>query len=152
MGINTALTGAYINTGKGSISGSIGVSGDWVLDDFVGLGSMVGLSANSVKYTLGLGGFYGGGGLKAIPVRAGGIIMLPDMGGMSTYLCGGLNYVAYGNGQKAGKIGGDVSIGMNVDLGMGLGKTGIQLGYSIVRSDTVSSKGLSLSVMQPIVL
>lgn len=154
MGINTALTGAYINTGKGSISGSIGVSGDWVLDDFVGLGPMVGLSANAVKYTVGLGGFYGGGGLKAIPVRAGGIIMLPAdmMGGLETYLAGGLNYVVYGNDKTSGKIGGNASIGINFDLGMGLGKTGIALGYSAVRSNTRTSKGLSLSVSQPIVL
>src|SRR3989338_307058 len=83
-GINTSLGGAYVNTGKGSLSGSIGLSGDWILDDFVGLGPMVGLSAKAVKYTVGLGGFYGGGGLKAIPVRAGGIIMLPAdmMGGL----------------------------------------------------------------------
>lgn len=154
MGINTVLSGAYINTGKGQISGSVGLSGDWVLDDFVGLGPMVGLSANSVKYTVGLGGFYGGGGLKAIPVRAGGIIMLPAdwMGGLETYLAGGLNYVVYGNGQKSGRIGGDASVGINVDLGMGLGKTGIALGYSAVRSDNITSKGISLSVSQPIVL
>ncbi|MFA5113551.1 MAG: hypothetical protein WC529_04565, partial [Candidatus Margulisiibacteriota bacterium] len=70
MGMNTLLTGSYINTGKGSISGSIGAMYSLVLDDFVGLGSMVGLGAKSINYTVGLGGFYGGGGLKAIPVRA----------------------------------------------------------------------------------
>ncbi|MFA5114317.1 MAG: hypothetical protein WC529_08510, partial [Candidatus Margulisiibacteriota bacterium] len=43
MGMNTLLTGSYINTGKGSISGSIGAMYSLVLDDFVGLGSMVGL-------------------------------------------------------------------------------------------------------------
>ena len=152
MGIDTALTGSYINTGKGQLSGSVGLSGDWVMSDFIGLGPMVGLSANSVKFTAGLGGFYGGGGLKAIPVRAGGIIMLPDMGGMLTYLSGGLNYVVYGNSTTSGNIGGDANIGIMADLGLGLGKTGFQIGYSVVRSETVSSKGLSLSVCQPIVL
>ncbi|MCU0641346.1 MAG: hypothetical protein MUC35_04580 [Candidatus Margulisbacteria bacterium] len=154
MGINTCLTGAYINTGKGSISGSVGAMASIVLDDFVGLGPMVGLGAKSINYTVGLGGFYGGGGLKAIPVRAGGIINLPAewMGGLESYLAGGLNYVAYGNGQKAGKIGGDAAVGFKADLGLGLGKTGFELGYSVVRSDTVSAKGLSLAVSQPIVL
>jgi hypothetical protein len=115
---------------------------------------MVGLSANSIKYKLGLGGYYGGGGLKAVPLYAGGIINLPAdmMGGLETYLTGGVNYVVYGNGLTSGKIGGDVYIGFNADLGLGLGKTGFELGYSIVRSNTVSSKGLALSVSQPIVL
>jgi hypothetical protein len=154
LGINTAWTGSYVSTGKGSLSGSIGLSGDLILDDAVGLGPMVGLSANSVKYTVGLGGFYGGGGLKAIPVRAGGIIMLPAdmMGGLETYISGGINYVVYGNSTTTGKVGGDVSVGASFDLGMGLGKTGVALGYSIVRSKTVSSKGLSLSVTQGLML
>jgi hypothetical protein len=154
MGLNTSWSGQYINTGKGQISGSIGLKGDMVLDDFVGLGPMVGLSANAVKFKLGLGGYYGGGGLKAIPVYAGGVINLPaDMtGGLETYLTGGLNYVVYGNGQTSGKIGGDVYVGFNADLWSGLGKTGFQIGYSIVRSNAVSSKGLAFSVSQPIVL
>lgn len=154
MGINTSLTGLYINTGKGSISGSIGARGDVLLDDFVGLGSMVGLSANAIKYKAGLGAVYGGGGMKAIPLYAGGVINLPAdmMGGLETYLTGGLNYVIYGNNKATGKIGGDVAVGMNIDLGLGLGKTGIELGWGAVRSDTVTSKGIMLSVSQPIVL
>jgi len=154
MGINTSLAGSYINTGKGSLSGSIGARGDWLLDDFVGLGSMVGLSADAIKYKAGLGAVYGGGGMKAIPLYAGGIINLPAdmMGGLETYLTGGLNYVVYGNGQTTGKIGGDAAVGMNIDLGLGLGKTGIELGWGAVRSDTVTSKGIMLSVSQPIVL
>lgn len=154
MGINTMLSGQYLNTGKGQISGSIGAMGSWVMDDFVGLGSMIGLGANGIKYKLGLGGYYGGGGLKAIPVYAGGIIMLPAdmMGGLETYLTGGLNYTVYGNGQTSGKIGGDVYVGFMADLGLGLGKTGFELGYSVVRSNVHTSKGLALSVSQPIVL
>jgi hypothetical protein len=154
MGMNTLLTGSYINTGKGSLSGSIGAMGSLVLDDFVGLGSMIGLGAKSINYTVGLGAFYGGGGLKAIPVRAGGIINLPAewMGGLESYLAGGLNYVVYGNSTTSGNLGGDAAIGIKADLGLGLGKTGFELGYSVVRSKTVTSKGLSLSVSQPIVL
>src|SRR3989338_3840094 len=157
LGINTAWTGSYVSTGKGSLSGSIGLSSDLILDDFVGLGPIVGLSANAVKYTVGLGGFYGGGGLRAIPVRAGGVITLPAdmMGGLETYLSGGVNYVVYGSGtttDKVGNVGGDVSFGANFDLGLGLGKTGVSLGYSIIRSQTVSSKGLSLSVTQGLML
>jgi hypothetical protein len=154
MGINTCLSGQYLNTGKGQLSGSVGLKGDMVLDDFVGLGSMVGLGANAVKYKVGLGGYYGGGGLKAIPVYAGGIINLPAdmMGGLETYLTGGLNYVVYGNSTTSGNIGGDVYFGINADLGLGLGKTGFEVGYSVVRSNTVSSKGIAISVTQPIVL
>lgn len=154
MGINTNLAGQYVSTGKGSISGSIGVMGNWVLDDMIGLGSMVGLSASAVKYKVGAGGFYGGGGLKAIPVYGGGIINLPPewMGGLESYLTGGLNYVVYGNGSKPGNLGGDVYFGMLFDLGMGLGKTGFEVGYNVVRSNTETSKGISLSVSQPLVL
>lgn len=152
-GIHTTLAGQYINTGKGSLSGSLGVIGNVILDDFIGLGTMVGMSANTVKYKIGAGYLQGGGGLKAIPVYAGGIIYLPSwFGGQETYLTGGLNYVVDGNGQTSGKLGGDVALGINADLGLGLGKTGFELGYSVVRSKTVTSKGLSLSVSQSIVL
>jgi hypothetical protein len=154
MGINTCLTGLYINTGKGQLSGSIGAKGEMVLDDFVGLGPMVGMSANTVKYTVGLGAVYAGGGMKGIPVYAGGIINLPAewMGGLETYLAGGLNYVVYGNSATSGNLGGDAAIGVNFDLGLGLGKTGVSLGWGAVRSKTVTSKGIMLSVSQPIVL
>ncbi len=66
------------------------------------------------------------------------------------YLTGGLNYVVYGNGKTAGKIGGDVYLGGYADLGFGIGKTGFEIGYSVVRSDTVTSKGLAFSISQPI--
>ena len=151
MGIKTSLDGLYINTGKGAASGSIGLMANLVLDDFIGLGSMVGMSADTVKFKIGAGYVYGGGGLKAVPLYAGGIINLP-MAGLETYVRGGVNYVVYGNGQTSGKVGGDVYAGINADLGLGLGKTGFEVGYSIVRSNTVSAKGLSVVVSQPIVL
>lgn len=153
MGLNTSLSGLYVSNGKGALKGSIGVLGNLVLDDFIGLGPMVGLSANAVKFSVGTGYVMGGGGIKAIPVYGGGILNLPAewVGGLESYLYGGLNYVVSGNA-GSGKIGGDVKYGINADLGLGLGKTGFELGYSVVRSKIRSSKGISLSVSQPIVL
>jgi hypothetical protein len=149
LGVPTTLAGQYISTGKGSLQGSLGVMGNVVLD----LAPTFGLSGDAVKFKLGLGYFQGGGGLKAIPVYAGGIIHLPTwLGGQETYLTGGLNYVVDGNGNTSGKIGGDVYFGVTADFGLGLGKTGFELGYSVVRSNTVTSKGISFSVSQPIIL
>jgi len=152
-GINTLLTGSYINTGKGSLSGTGLIRGDWVMDDMMGLGSKLGLASDSVKYTLGLGVAYGGGGMKAIPLFLGGIIKSPAklMGG-SPYLSGGLNYVLYGNGRTTGKLGGEANIGLLYDLGLGFGQTGFQLGWSTISSNSVTSSGLQLSVCQPITL
>jgi hypothetical protein len=155
MGLNTCLDGLYISTGKGSISGAVGVMGSVVLNDFIGLGPMVGLSAKSVMYKVGLGYVLGGGeSLKAVPVYGGGVINLPAawLGGLDSYLTGGLNYVVYGNGKTSGKLGGDVYFGIKADLGLGLDKTGFELGYSVVRSNTITAKGFSLVISQPIVL
>jgi len=155
MGINTLLSGSYISTGKGQISGGLVARGDVVLDDFVGLGSMVGLGANAIKYNVGLGYAVGGGSaLKAFPLYVGGTINLPAdmMGGLETFLAGGVNYVVYGNGKTTGKIGIDAGIGLRADLGLGLGKTGFELGYSAIRSNTVTDKGVCLTISQPIVL
>ncbi|MFH1683797.1 MAG: hypothetical protein ABIA67_02815 [Candidatus Margulisiibacteriota bacterium] len=154
LGLKSNMGGGYINTGKGQLSGSLGVSGNLVFSDMMGLGSMVGLSEDSVTYKVGGGYYQGGGGLKAVPLWVGGTLNLPVdmMGGLESYLTGGLNYVVYGNGQTSGKIGGDASFGMLFDLGMGLEKTGFEIGYSVVRSDLYSSKGLSLSVSQAFVL
>jgi hypothetical protein len=154
--LHATLAGQYIQDGKHStIWGSSGFVGNLVFDDFIGLGPKVGMSADSVKYKLGLGGFYvyGAGGIKAIPVYAGGIINLPRLpGGQETYLTGGLNYVVYGNGQTSGKIGGDIYLGLAADLGLGLGKTGFEIGYNVVRSSNITSKGLSFSISQPFII
>ena len=156
LGLNTNLGAHYIQDGKhSSIWGSSGVTANLVLDDFIGLGPKLGHLADTIKYTLGLGGYYvlGDGGIKALPVYAGGIIYLPHwLGGQETYLSGDLNYVVYGNGQTSGKIGGDISFGVTADFGFGLGKTGFEIGYSVVRSNTITSKGLSLSITQPLAL
>ncbi|MFH1386071.1 MAG: hypothetical protein ABIH50_00180 [bacterium] len=153
LGLNCDVAGMYINTGSGQLGGGLGLKGDLVLDDPLALGTMVGLSANAVQYKLGLGYVQGGGGIKAVPLYIGGVIMLPgDLMGAPLFVDGGLNYVVYGNGQKAGKIGGDVSVGVMFDLGLGLGKTAASIGYSVVRSDTKTDKGLSITVCQPFVL
>lgn len=153
LGLNCDIAGLYINTGKGQLGGGLGLKGDLILDDPLALGAMVGLSASSVKYKLGLGYVQGGGGLKAVPLYLGGIIMLPgDLMGAQLYLDGGLNYVVTGNNSKSGNIGGDASIGILADLGLGLGKTGFLLGYSVVRSNNHTDKGLSFTVSQPFVL
>ena len=154
-GINADIAGIYLNTGNGSISGTGVVRGDWILDDFVGLGPMIGLSAKAINYKVGLGVAYGGGqAMKAIPLFVDGVINLPAdmMGGLETYLAGGLNYTLYGNGSTTGKYGAEISVGMNADLGLGLGKTGFELGWGAVRSNTASSKGITFGVCQPIVL
>lgn len=152
LGLNTEFKGLYINTGKGAIQGSGGLMGNLVLDDFIGLGPLFGLSADNVKFKLGLAG-YDGSGLKAIPVYAGGTIHLPQLlGGQDAYLTGGLNYVVYGNGKTSGKIGGDIYLGFTADFGIGIGKTGFEIGWSVVRSNTVTSKGISLAVSQPLAL
>lgn len=153
MGVPTLLSALYINTGKGSYSGAGGLKGEVILDDFVGLDNLVGLSKNAIKYKLGVSVVEGGGGgLKAIPIYAGGVISLPMMGDIDTYLVGGLNYVVYGNGKTSGKIGGDAAIGARIDLGFGLGKTGFELGWGVVRSNTVTAKGLMFTVSQPLML
>jgi hypothetical protein len=153
MGVPVALSGLYINTGKGTYSGTGGLKGEVILNDFTGLSNMLGLAPKAINYKIGVGVADGGGGdLKAIPVYAGGTIALPMMNGMEPYLVGGLNYVVYGNGKTSGKIGGDAGLGLKVDMGFGIGKTGLELGWGVVRSNTVTSKGLMFSVSQTIVL
>jgi hypothetical protein len=161
-GMNTCWTGSYLMTGKGKINGGLGAKAEVVLDDMFGLGSMVGLQADSVKWKVGLGGLYGvdinGARIKAIPVNFDGLVMLPAdwMGGMSTYVGAGLNYTVYGSGQTSGSYGAEVYVGMLTDLGLGLGKTGFELGWAAVRANgstpALSAKGLTLSVSQMLML
>ena len=139
MGINTCMEG-------GLIAGMVGLSGNVLLADPMGLGAMVGLPANSVVYKLGAG--YAQGNdinsqtWKAIPLTLGGLVMLPAdmMGGIESFVGGGINYVVYRTGQTGGSIGGDVYVGMQGDLGLG-GKTYGQVGYSILRTGSDTSKG-----------
>lgn len=156
-GINSNLSGIYANNGKGLL-GTLAGRGDIVIDDPLALASFVGLSANSLKYKVGVGAVYGKGSadknIRAIPVYVDALLNLPAdlMMGVETYVSGGANYVLYGSGAKTGKSGLQVEAGIKVDLGLGLGKTDIALGYSIVRANTESAKGITLSVGMPIVL
>jgi hypothetical protein len=155
-GLNTAWTGTYLNTGKGKINGCLAASAALVVKDPFMLSGLVGLPADSLKYLVGVGGLYGnstadGDRIKAIPVFVDGVISLPVMG-MDTFIGGGLNYVVYGSGQKAGNVGGEIYVGMSQDLGLGLGKTSFELGWAAVRAYQETAKGFTLSVCQPIVL
>ena len=90
MGLQTALEG-------GLVAGMLGVSGNVLLADPMGLGAMVGLPANSVMYKLGAGYAQGNdinsATWKAIPLTLGGVVMLPSdmMGGLQTFVGGGVN-------------------------------------------------------------
>lgn len=149
----------------GLVAGMMGVSGNLILGDALGIGPMIGLSDKAVEWKLGVG-YVSGNDInskawKAIPVTVDGIINLPAdmMGGVSTFVGGGLNYVVYRTGQTGGSYGGQVYVGAEGDLGLG-GKTYGELGYSIVRTGTpsdatkgaYSSKSISVVVGQKIVL
>ena len=133
---------------------------DLVLDDPLGIGSMLGLSAKAVNYRVGLGGATGNDGndktMKAIPLFIDGILNLPAdmMGGIESYVGGGVNYVLYGTDQKTGTYGIQAFVGAKGDLGLG-GKSFAEVGYSIIRcgdANKRSAKGISISVGQSIVL
>lgn len=161
-GLKSAISGTYLYNGKGPYSGAVAGRFDLVLDDPLALGTIVGLSANAIKYRLGLGGVYGKDNvdatIKALPLFVDAVLSLPAemLGGLDTYVGGGLNYNLYGTGNKSGPYGLEALAGINVDLGLGLGKTGLELGYSIVRAGgstaTRSARGITFSVCQPFVL
>jgi len=154
LGLNTVAAGSYMATGSGSVSGVLGVRGDVVLADPLALGTLVGLSEDDVKYHIGLG-YSLGNGLKALPLYIDGVLALPAdlLGGVASYVGGGLNYVLYGNGQKVGKYGVEAYGGIKGDLGLGLGgDSTLEIGYYIVRSNTVTRKAVTISVGQELVL
>jgi len=156
LGWNTNWTGTYLNTGHGKISGALGARVDLVLDDVWGLGSMVGLSANSLKWCIGIGGLYGVDSynktIKAIPLFLGATLDLPA----SMFVGGNVNYTLYGTGRTSGPYGVEAFVGYKRDFGLGLGKTAVQIGWSAIRAGgspaIVSAKGLTLSVGQALVL
>ena len=85
--------------------------------------------------------------------------MLPaDMlGGIDSYVGGGLNYTLYGTGKTSGPYGIQAYVGIMGDLGLGLGKTALEIGYDVVRAGGStdfkrSAKGITISVCQPIAL
>lgn len=162
LGWNTVMTGTYLNTGKGKISGGLGARADYLVDDMLGIGSLIGLSNDSVKYRVGLGAFYGADNynrrIQALPLYVDGVLNMPAewMGGIESYVGGGLNYVLYGSGKTTGTYGVQAYIGMKSDLGLGLGKTNFELGYGIIRANGSTpktvAKGLTLSIGQDLVL
>lgn len=156
LGWNTNWTGTYLNTGHGKISGALGARVDLVIDDMWGLGSMVGLSADSLKWCIGMGGLYGvdsyNNTIKAIPLFLGATLDLPA----SMFVGGNVNYTLYGTGRTSGPYGVEAFVGYKRDFGLGLGKTAVQIGWSAIRAGgspaIVSAKGLTLSVGQALVL
>ncbi|MFH1541777.1 MAG: hypothetical protein ABIE84_01660 [bacterium] len=156
LGYDALISGNYISTGSGSLSGSLGLRVDLVFGDPFALGPLVGLAEKDVEYRVGLGYVQGGGaGLKVIPLYVDGIINLPAdlLGGIASYVGGGLNYGLYGNGQTTGRYGAELYAGIKGDLGLGLGgDSTVELGYSGVRSNTLTVKGITLSVGQELSL
>ncbi|NQU16422.1 MAG: hypothetical protein HQ564_00015 [Candidatus Saganbacteria bacterium] len=151
-GLDTAGSIGYV-AGKSMLA----VRGDVILPDPLGLGPIVGLPAESVVYKVGLGYATGKDGndadLKAIPLFVDGVILLPAdlLGGIESYLGGGLNYLVYRSGQASGSLGGEIYYGIQGDLGLGIsGKSFAQVGYTILRTaDTTtprSAKGVSIDV------
>jgi hypothetical protein len=151
-GLNTDVALGYIS-GKSVVVGRA----DLILDDPLALGSMLGLSARAINYRIGIGAASGNDindvSMKAIPVFVDAILNLPAdwMGGIESYVGGGLNYTVYGTGQKTGTYGGAVFAGVAGDLGLG-GKSFVEVGYSAIRPDKRSGKGVGISFGQQIML
>lgn len=148
-GLNTGATLGY-SMGKSVITGRA----DMILADPMGLGSMIGLSADAVNWKVGLGGAMGKDindkDAKAIPLFVDGILNLPaDMlGGIKSYVGAGVNYVLYGSGRVSGSYGGQIYYGIQGDVGLG-GQSYVELGYSIIRSGAItnpySMKGVGIN-------
>jgi len=152
LGWNTDVSLGYL-AGKSLVTGR----GDLILDDPLGLGSIVGLSSKAVNYRLGLAGFSGNDqhdrAMKGIAVCFDGVLNLPaDMlGGVESYVGGGLNYTVY----RSGSYGGQIFAGLKGDIGLG-SKSFVELAYGAVRSNGStplhSAKGVGITVGQTIVL
>jgi hypothetical protein len=134
MGLNTGATLGYI-----AGNSVIVARGDLILSDAMGIGPMLGLSEDAVAWKVGLG--YGQGKdindneKKVIPLFIDGVLNIPAdvMGGVESYVGGGVNYVLYGTEQMSGSYGAQICYGIQGDIGMG-GKSYAELAYSIIRS------------------
>ncbi|MFC1496338.1 hypothetical protein ACFL52_02875 [Candidatus Margulisiibacteriota bacterium] len=134
---------------------------DAMLPDPLGLGPVVGLPAEAVMYRVGLGGFTGNDNndtsYRGILINLDGVIMIPAevLGGIESYLGGGINYQVY----RSGSLGGQIYYGIAGDVGLG-GKSFAQLGYTIIRTGALdsstrtdcSSKGITLEIGHMLVL
>ncbi|MBU0672255.1 MAG: hypothetical protein KJ732_04410 [Candidatus Margulisbacteria bacterium] len=157
MGINTGYSVGYL-AGNSVIVGR----GDLILSDPLGIGPMLGLADDAIAWKVGLGGALASKDIndnerKAIPLFVDGILNIPAdvMGGVASYVGGGVNYVLYGSGRETGSYGGQVYYGIQGDIGLG-GNSYAELAYSIIRSGATttpySMKGIGINIGTQIVL
>ncbi|MBN2057580.1 MAG: hypothetical protein JW782_02135 [Candidatus Saganbacteria bacterium] len=159
MGLNTDFTVGYI-----AGNGVMFARGDLVLGDALGIGPMLGMSEDSVQWKLGLGAAMGkdinDNEKKALPLMIDGVLNIPAdvMGGVESYIGGGVNYVLYGSEKLGGSYGGQVYYGVAGDIGLG-GKSYAELAYTIIRSGAdaghtvpYSMKGIGVNFGTQIVL
>ncbi|MFC1496590.1 hypothetical protein ACFL52_04165 [Candidatus Margulisiibacteriota bacterium] len=171
--MTSAEDGPYFGLGM-PVCGSVGylanrsvlsARADVLLPEPLGLGSYVGLPAESVMYRIGLGYFSGEDQnmhmVRGVPVYLDGVILLPAnlLDGIESYIGAGINYLVLRTGNKSGTLGGQVYFGIQGNFGLGglNGKSFAQIGYKFLRSgvaasDSVSCKGISLQVGQSIIL
>ena len=152
MGINTGYSVGYL-MGNGAIT----ARGDIVLNDAMGIGPMLGMSEDAIQWKIGMAAVMGKDindvEKKALPILLDGVLNLPAdmMGGVESYVGGGVNYVLYGSEKLGGSYGGQVYYGIQGDVGLG-GNSFAEVGYSIVRSGAsaghvapYSFKGISVN-------
>jgi len=138
-GLDTGVTGGYV-----AGNSVIVVRGDLLLGDGLQLGPWLGLSEDTIEWKIGLGAALGtdtaGTAARAVPLFVDGIINLPAdwMFGIENYVGGGVNYVLYGTGRAGGSYGGQVSYGLQGDVGLG-GISYAEIGYSIIRSGAITT-------------
>jgi hypothetical protein len=134
MGLNTGYSVGYL-MGNAVIVGR----GDIILADALGIGPMMGLSDDAVTWKIGLGAAsgkdYNDVEAKAIPLYIDGVLSIPAdvMGGIESYVGGGVNYILYGTEKLGGSYGGQVYYGIEGDIGLG-GTSYCELAYTILRT------------------
>ncbi|MDI6731970.1 MAG: hypothetical protein QME05_05275 [Candidatus Margulisbacteria bacterium] len=150
-GLNTGYTVGYIAGNSVTL-----LRADMILGDGLGLGSLLGMGSDTINWKIGLGGAMGtdvnGTSAKAIPLFIDGIINIPAdlLGGVQSYLGGGVNYALYGTGSTTGSYGGEVYLGIKGDIGLG-GNSYLEVSWSDIRSGSgvttpYSMKGVGVNV------
>ena len=171
------------------VSGQFGYNGnqaiwsarfDVMLSDPLGLASWIGMPSNALFYRIGVGYFDGseggaavlhrtagtpnfwrGNSVRAIPVYADGVLMLPTdwFEGLNAYFGAGLNYLVARTGGLSGSVGGQMYLGIIGNTGLlDTGKSFAQIGYEFYRSGTCNatnsiwSKSYTFSVGHTITL
>ncbi|MFC1571735.1 hypothetical protein ACFL31_04200 [Candidatus Margulisiibacteriota bacterium] len=162
-----ALFGLGLNTGYsvGYVAGNsiVAARGDLILADALAIGPMLGLSEDAVSWKVGLGAATGKDindkSVSSIPLFVDGVVAIPAdlLGGIASYVGGGLNYALYGSRaagtKRLGSVGGQVYYGIQGDVGLG-GTSYAELAYSIVRSGNTnySMKGIGINFGTTLVL